>query len=305
MKREAVDSEIVTFQSSDGLVTLRVPLRDGDVWGTQRQIAELYSINQSNASRHLRNAEKDGETTADSRHAFSAYDRSGRLHTVTLYNLDAILAVGYRAQSKRATEFRRWATQVLRGVLTQTDSAEIARLREENAQLRMERAANQHRYQLLEASQATQRLEEPISKDQHDRLNNEIRRIAILEVWAGDWPELPARGEKRRQSPQQRAMTGIRNALSDHPQLERYGRKGKRWETLPRFMLPTAYGALGQREVDVMRKLGVKGSTKRAIRQEAKAERGGQARFEDPLFAIRGKAPAPANDQTKTGKENN
>lgn len=108
-------NEIELFTSSDGVVSVEVHTDDGVVWASQAQIQTLFGIDQSNVSRHLRNVFQDAEVDRESNmrkaHIASA-DRP-----VTFYSLDVVLAVGYRARSARAIEFRRWATDVLRRYL--------------------------------------------------------------------------------------------------------------------------------------------------------------------------------------------
>lgn len=114
---EQAAAEIVEFRSGDGLVSLRVALRDSDAWVTREQMGTLYNGAPQNIGYHLNNGLKTGEITEDSRRKESFRDSSGRLHEVTLYNLDAIIWVGFRVHSKRGVEFRKWATRVLRGEL--------------------------------------------------------------------------------------------------------------------------------------------------------------------------------------------
>lgn len=106
------EHEVVIY-SAHG-VELSLPIdRDGDtIWATQAQIEGLFGIDQSGVSRHIRNILRDDEVDSES--------NMQKMHTassdrpVTLYSLDVILAVGYRANSARAIDFRRWATTTLK-----------------------------------------------------------------------------------------------------------------------------------------------------------------------------------------------
>ena len=111
--------EVVVYEAAPhDDVSLEVRLERETLWLTQRQMADLFRTTASNVSRHLRNVFADGEldpsaTTEDFSMVRSEGDRQVR-RTLTHYNLDAAISVGYRVDSKRAVPFRRWADQVLR-----------------------------------------------------------------------------------------------------------------------------------------------------------------------------------------------
>lgn len=110
--------EIVLFQTPDGKVTLDVRLEQDTIWLSLNQMAALFERDKSVISRHLRNIYREGELDKVATVAFFAtvQEEGGRRVTrqVEYYNLDAIISVGYRVNSKRGTQFRIWATQVLR-----------------------------------------------------------------------------------------------------------------------------------------------------------------------------------------------
>jgi len=118
MNKKPENSQILIYQTEDNLTKIEVELVDESVWLTQKQMAELFDCSPDNISVHLKNIYSDKEleekrTTED----FSVVQtegsrRVGRL--VKFYNLDAIISVGYRISSVRATEFRIWATKTLR-----------------------------------------------------------------------------------------------------------------------------------------------------------------------------------------------
>jgi len=111
-------SELLFYTTPSGTVKMDVRLQNETVWLTQKQLAELFDCTADNVSLHLKNIYADGEleaaaTTED----FSVVRQEGARQvkrSQTFYNLDAIIAVGYRVNSKQATQFRIWATQVLR-----------------------------------------------------------------------------------------------------------------------------------------------------------------------------------------------
>jgi hypothetical protein len=222
-------------------------------------MAELFSTTQQNVALHLTNAFKEAEITKDSTHKESLYVAGdGKRRTVTLYNLDALISVGYRVKSRRGTEFRIWATRVLRDRLLRRGphDAEIRLLRAELVEMRAE---------LIGLRRLP--LEAAISPATLARLKSEIKRIAILEVAAGDWPFKPRvvkKGERprRQRSQLERAITGVRTALSV---VIEWGSQGKPWPMFPAVRTQELFAVLRAREVDVMRKLGGVRAAKRVV----------------------------------------
>jgi prophage maintenance system killer protein len=107
--------EIVLYQTADGEVRLDVRLERETVWLSLSQIAELFGRDKSVISRHLRNVFRSGELEREAvvaKNATTAAD--GKVYQVEYFDLDAILSVGYRVNSKRGTQFRIWATRTLR-----------------------------------------------------------------------------------------------------------------------------------------------------------------------------------------------
>jgi hypothetical protein len=108
-------SEIVIYQTEDGKTKIDVRLEDETVWLSQAQIAELFETTKQNISLHLNNAIDEGELDPDSvvkDYLTTAAD--GKNYQVKHYNLDAIISVGYRVKSLRGTQFRKWATALLK-----------------------------------------------------------------------------------------------------------------------------------------------------------------------------------------------
>ena len=104
--------EIVLYQASDGSVKLDVWLEKETIWLNLNQMAALFERDKSVISRHLRNVFREGELDRESVVAFFATTAAdGKTYQVEYYNLDAILSVGYRVNSKRGTQFRIWATR--------------------------------------------------------------------------------------------------------------------------------------------------------------------------------------------------
>ena len=105
-------NEIIKFM--DGEVEVNVKLKDETVWITQKQMCELFGRDKSVISRHIRNIFKSGELDKNSTVAkIATVQKEGNrevVREVEYYNLDVIISVGYRVNSKKATRFRQWAT---------------------------------------------------------------------------------------------------------------------------------------------------------------------------------------------------
>lgn len=107
--------EFLTFAYQTGGDGVEVRVQDSTIWLSQKNMGELFTTSADNIGLHLRNIFKEGELNAESvTEEFSATATDGKNYSVKHYNLDAIIAVGYRVNSKRATAFRQWATGVLR-----------------------------------------------------------------------------------------------------------------------------------------------------------------------------------------------
>ena len=111
------DNEIILYQP-DSTVKLEVRLENETVWLTQQQIADLFGVKQPAISKHLKNIFESGELIETSVHSILEYTATdSKSYKTKFYNLDAILSVGYRVNSKNATRFRQWANNVLKDYL--------------------------------------------------------------------------------------------------------------------------------------------------------------------------------------------
>ncbi len=111
------ENNIIIYQDEDGVTKVSVKFKDEDIWLTQNQIAEIYKTTQENISMHIKNIYKDGELENNSTNKkFLLVQNEGNRQVkrnIDHYNLDMIIALGYRVQSQVATRFRVWATQRL------------------------------------------------------------------------------------------------------------------------------------------------------------------------------------------------
>ena len=130
--------EIVLYRAPDGAVQLDVRLQQDSIWLTQKQLSDLFATERSVITKHLRNIFASGELERDSVCAFFAHTAvDGKTYQVEHYNLDAIISVGYRVNSKRGTQFRIWATRVLRDHILKGYSANERRLKELRQSLKL------------------------------------------------------------------------------------------------------------------------------------------------------------------------
>ena len=108
--------EIIIYQTQDGLTKIEVQLQNDSVWLTKNQMAELFQRDRSVISKHIKNAFEEGELDEKSNVQKMHVAHSDK--PVNLYSLDVIISVGYRVKSLRGTQFRIWATNVLREYMT-------------------------------------------------------------------------------------------------------------------------------------------------------------------------------------------
>lgn len=111
-------SEIILYTTDDGLTKINVKLEDETVWMTQKQLVELYQTSKSTVSEHIKNIFGDEELNQEAtvRKIRTVQQEGGRevSRELDYYNLDMVIALGYRINSKIATRFRQWATQRLK-----------------------------------------------------------------------------------------------------------------------------------------------------------------------------------------------
>ncbi|MEG2886586.1 MAG: virulence RhuM family protein [Aurantimicrobium sp.] len=115
---ESTANEILIYTREDGTPAINVRLDDETIWVTQAQLVELFQSSKANISEHISNVFDEGELDQDAVvREFRTTAADGKSYSVNHYNLDMIISVGYRVKSKTATQFRIWATKVLRDYL--------------------------------------------------------------------------------------------------------------------------------------------------------------------------------------------
>ncbi|MFA4942787.1 MAG: virulence protein RhuM/Fic/DOC family protein [Patescibacteria group bacterium] len=133
-KKISSKDEIVIYKAKDGLPDLVVKMEKETIWLTLNQIASLFVTDKSGISRHISNIFKSGELSpmATVAKIATVQKEGGReiVRQIEYYNLDAIISVGYRVNSKRATQFRIWATNVLKSHIIKGYTINEKRLKE-------------------------------------------------------------------------------------------------------------------------------------------------------------------------------
>lgn len=123
--------EFLLYRSEDGRARLEVRIQGETVWLSLNQLAELFQRDKSVISRHIKNVFAEGELipeTVVAKYATTASD--GKTYNVEYFNLEAIIAVGYRVRSHRGTQFRQWATQRLREYVVKGFTLDDERLKQ-------------------------------------------------------------------------------------------------------------------------------------------------------------------------------
>ena len=128
------EGELILYSTEDGAATIGLRAVDGTVWLSQREIAELFDKDVRTVNEHIRNVFAEGECDPGATiRKFRIVQTEGSRQVereVDAYNLDVILSVGYRVRSSRGTQFRRWATTVLREYLVKGFAMDDARLKQ-------------------------------------------------------------------------------------------------------------------------------------------------------------------------------
>ena len=112
-------NNLLIYKSEDGNIIVDAIYRDETLWLTKKGMSKVFDCSTDNISLHLKNIFKDNELNENSVIEDSSITASdGKKYKTKIYNLDAIIAVGYRINSRKATEFRIWATKILKEYMT-------------------------------------------------------------------------------------------------------------------------------------------------------------------------------------------
>ena len=121
MKKKAIKQDVVIYQAKNGAIELHHDFKKETIWANINQIASLFGVQKAAVSKHLSNVFQTGElsrkATVSKMETVQIEGKRQIKRSIEMYNLDAIIAVGYRVNSKQATRFRIWATSVLKEFL--------------------------------------------------------------------------------------------------------------------------------------------------------------------------------------------
>ena len=132
------ENKIIIYQTEDGQTQIDVRLENDTVWLTQKQIAELFGTKRPAITKHLKNIYDSEELDENSTCSILEHmgNEGKQVYTTKYYNLDAILSVGYRVNSKNATRFRQWANKVLKNFLVKGYAVNERIRKEQRGELR-------------------------------------------------------------------------------------------------------------------------------------------------------------------------
>lgn len=169
-----MSGEILIFTAPDGTIQTEVRLESDTLWLTQQQLEELFTTDRTSLVKHIKNILETGELQESATCAkFAQVRQEGRrkVHRdIMHYNLDMILSVGYRVNSKRGTQFRMWANRILKDHLVQGYTLNQKRLQE-------------HKEQILQLQGAIQLLERAVT-DQAETIADTRELVRVLAVYA-------------------------------------------------------------------------------------------------------------------------
>ena len=130
MTKKLPDNQIAFYQSPDGAVKIEVLYAEENIWLAQKRMAELFDVERSVVTKHLKNifVEKElEENSVCAKFAHTAED--GKKYQTQFYSLEAIIAVGYRVNSERGTQFRQWATGILKNYIHKGYALDVNRMK--------------------------------------------------------------------------------------------------------------------------------------------------------------------------------
>src|SRR4030042_1559058 len=131
--KKTPDNQIAFYQSPNGSVNIEVLYAEENIWLTQKKMAELFDTTPQNITQHLKNIYAEGEadqtaTCKDFLQVQKEGEREVKRNT-SLYSLEAIIAVGYRVNSERGTQFRQWATEILKTYIHKAYALDVNRMK--------------------------------------------------------------------------------------------------------------------------------------------------------------------------------
>ena len=190
--------EIVIYTVKDGSVSLNTRLENDTIWLTQKAMAELFGVKTPAINKHLANIYNEGELEKEATISILETVQKEGTRTVsrkqTFYNLDAIISVGYRVNSSRATQFRIWATTVLKDYITKGYALNEKRLKEQQTQI----STLKNSIALMERSLIEQIENLDTARDISKILNNFALGLNLLDDY--DHKQLDKKGLNKQES---------------------------------------------------------------------------------------------------------
>ncbi len=170
---EQIKGEIIIYKAAEGPEVL-VNFDNDDVWVTQADIANLFQTERSVITKHVGNIFKSAELSENSVCANFAHTAAdGKTYKVKYYNLDVVISVGYRVNSKKATLFRKWATQKLKELMVKGYTVQAKTLKE------------QHNFQLKELQQTVKLFQNVLDQQRAEGYEKDL--LNIITDYAGTW----------------------------------------------------------------------------------------------------------------------
>lgn len=127
------DNQITFYQALDGAVNIEVLFADENIWLTQKKMAELFDTTPQNITQHLRNiyADQEADQTSTCKDFLQVQTEGKReiKRKIAMYSLEVIIAVGYRVNSERGTQFRQWATGILKSYIHRGYALDVNRMK--------------------------------------------------------------------------------------------------------------------------------------------------------------------------------
>lgn len=133
MKKKLQDNQIAFYQTVDGSINIEVLYADENIWLTQKRMAELFDTTPQNITQHLKNiyAENEADKITTCKDFLQVQSEGGRdvERKAKMYSLEIIIAVGYRVNSERGTQFRQWATGILKNYIHKGYALDVNRMK--------------------------------------------------------------------------------------------------------------------------------------------------------------------------------
>lgn len=184
-------SEIIIYKAKDGRIELEVNLSQETIWLTQKQLSDLFDKNVRTISEHIINLFDEGELEKEAViRNFRITANDGKSYNTKHYNLDVAISVGYRVKSKRGTEFRQWATSILKTHLIKGHTLNNKRLAERGVK------ELQQSMELLQKTLTSNDLVNDIGRETVQLIISYTKTWHLLLAYDEDELALPTKGKK-------------------------------------------------------------------------------------------------------------